>query len=113
MRIIEIKIPQNVVDEIQRSSLEVNARQGVIDRYFEKHMNDEDSSALDSKPFMHFMSLLAEAETEFELAKNEITKNYIPEYLQNHNIEWNLDYSTSILTVIINCDCEIPELEEE
>ena len=94
MKTIKIELPQEVVNEIQRAGLEVNARQGVIDRYFEKHMNDEDESAINAKPFQYFMSLLAEAEANFELAKEAITETYVME-------------------INIKCDCDIPELNEE
>ena len=55
MRTIDIELPQEVVNEVQRAGLEAQSRQGVIDRYFEKHLEDADSSALDAKPFKHFM----------------------------------------------------------
>ena len=113
MRTIDIELPQEVVNEAQRAGLEAQSRQGVIDRYFEKHMRDDDASALGAKPFKHFMSLLAEAEAEFELAKDAITNEYLPEYLKNHECEWNLDYNTHIMTVTVKCDCEIPELDKE
>lgn len=113
MRTVKIELPQEAVNEAQRTGLEMISRQGVIDRYFEKHMNDDDSSAIDSKPFQHFMSLLAEAEAEFELAKDAITEKFMPEYLKNHECEWNLDYNTRIMTIDIKCDCEIPELDKE
>ena len=96
MRTIDIELPQEVVNEVQRAGLE-----------------DADASALDAKPFKHFMSLLAEAEAEFELAKDAITNEYMPEYLKGHECDWNLDYNTRIMTITVKCDCEIPELDEE
>lgn len=113
MKTVKIKLPQEVVNEVQRAGLEMSSRQGVVDRYFEKHMDDEDALAFGSKPFRHFMSLLAEAEAEFELAKEAITDEFMPEYLKNHECEWNLDYNTRIMTITIKCDCDIPELDEE
>lgn len=113
MRTIDIELPQEVVNEVQRAGLEAKSRQGVIDRYFEKHLEDNDASALDAKPFKHFMSLLAEAEAEFELAKDAITDEYLPDYLKNHECDWTLDYNTCVMTITIKCDCEIPELDEE
>lgn len=113
MKKIIVEVPQEVTNELQRASMEANARQGVIDRYLEKHMDDADGFAIEAKPFKHFMSLLAEAETEFELAKETVTKEYVPEYLQSHDIEWELDYGTNILTIIVKCNCYIPELDED
>lgn len=112
MKTLTIEIPQETVNELQRCEFEINARQGVIDRYLDKYMEDEDSSAIDSKPFKHFMSLLAEAEAEFELAKQAVTDKYLPEYLKSHECEWLIDYATKIMTITVKCDCYIPELED-
>lgn len=106
-----LEIPQETVNELQRASVEINARQSVIDRFLEKHLDDSNGNAIDSKPFQHFMSLLAEAEAEFEMAKDAVTQEYIPSFLQNHDVEWLLDYSNNTMTVTIKCDCDIPELE--
>jgi len=113
MKQITIIVPQEVTNELQRASMEATSRQGVIDRYLEKHMDDADSSAIEAKPFKHFMSLLAEAEAEFELAKEAITNTYVPDYLREHDVDWMLDYATNVLTITINCDCDIPELEKD
>lgn len=59
------------------------------------------------------MSKLAESEAEFELAKQAITETYVPDYLEGHQTEWNLDYATKVLTINILCDCDIPELDKE
>lgn len=111
MRTVEVIVPQETINELQRCEFEVNSRQGVIERYLDKHMNDEDGSAIESKPFKHFMSLLAEAEAEFELAKNKVTEEFLPSYLVGHECEWIIDYQTKIMTITVKCDCDIPELD--
>lgn len=111
MKTIVIDIPEEVINETQRAGFEVDSRRGVIDRYLEKHMNDEDESAINSKPFVHFMSLLAEAEAHFELAKSVIENDYVPEFLKGHDYEWFVDYSNCTMTVTVKCDCHIPELD--
>ena len=107
MKTIVIEVDQKDINEIQRAGFEVDGRRGVIDRYLEKHMNDTDSSAIDSKPFNHFMSLLCEAEAHYELAKQQIEKTYIPAIFKDHNATWNLDFNTGELTITVLCDCEI------
>ena len=107
MKTITVNVPERTVNEIERASFEVSSRRGVIDRYLEKHMNDVDGSAINSKPFNHFMSLLTEAEAHFELAKQEIEDVYVPALVKEHSYEWNLDYKSKILTITIKCDCEI------
>lgn len=110
MKTLVIEIPEETVNELQRCEFEINARQGVIDRYLDKHMKDNDSSAIESKPFKHFMSLLAEAEAEFELAKNKVTEEFLPEYLKGHECDWIVDYTTKNMTITVKCNCDIPEL---
>lgn len=107
MKTIEIEVPQEVVNQIERCQYEVNSRQGVIDRYLEKHMNDTDGSAIESAPFQYFMSQLAAAEAELEITKNQMSEVYIPQALKEHQTEWIIDFSTGIMTVTILCDCEI------
>ncbi len=110
MKTIKRKVTQELCDEIERAQYEVNSRQGVIDRYMEKHAKDADFSAIDSKPFQHFMSQLSYAEAELEMAKAEVTNTYVPEVLKSHNIQWNLDFASQELTIDVLCDCEIEGL---
>lgn len=107
MKTIKFELPDETVNEVERCQYEVNARQGVIDRLFEKHKDDADASMLDSKPFKHFMTQLAEAEAEYEMAKNRITEEFVPDELKEHQVEWNLDFQTHEITITILCDCEI------
>ena len=113
MYTLKVELPENIVDELQRTDLELKARQGVIDRYFEKHMKDTDASALESKPFNHFMTLLAESEAGFEMLKDGVSVNFVPAFLKEHEIEWSVDYATKDMTIVVKCDCIIPELEEK
>ena len=110
MKTITIHVSEKDINEVQRAGFEVDGRRGVIDRYLEKHMNDADESALNSKPFNHFMSLLCEAEAHYELAKLQIEQTYVPEVVKNHTYNWNLNYGTGELTIDILCDCEIEDL---
>lgn len=112
MRKFTIELPTQVSEELERASMEVNARQAVIDRFLERHIDDSDGSAIDSKPFQYFMSLLAQSEAEFNMAKDEVTREYIPAFLENHEAEWSLDFSSHIMTITVKCDCDIPELKE-
>lgn len=111
-REITIVAPTEIVEEMERIAYEKNAREHVIDRLFEKHQNDADGGIIDSEPFKHFMAKLAEVLAEEELMMNKISKEVIPESLQEHSIQWNLDFATHELKVTIVCDCEIEGLDE-
>jgi hypothetical protein len=111
MKTFTISLPEDAVNVVERAAYELNTRQSVVDRYLDRHATDPDESAINSKPFVYFMSLLAEAEASFEIAKQEIQRNYIPEWLNGHAFDWNLEYMTKLITVTVNCDCDIPELD--
>lgn len=111
MKTITLPVSEKDVNEVQRAGFEVDGRRGVIDRYLEKHMNDSDESAINSKPFNHFMSLLCEAEAHYELAKQQIETTYVPEVLKGHSYNWNLDFAAKEITINVLCDCEIEGLE--
>lgn len=110
MRTFQKQINSDVVEAIERAAFEMNARQQVVDRYLDRHASDGDSSALDSPVFLHFMSLLAESETEFELLKDAIGKEEVGEELNQHDAEWTLDYATQTITYTLKCDCPIDDL---
>lgn len=109
MRTFKKQIDKDVVEAIERASFEANARQQVIDRYLDRHMDDADASALDSPVFLHFMSLLAEAETEYEMLKDALSKAEIGDELNSHDAEWQLDYATGEITYSLRCDCPIDD----
>lgn len=111
MKTITVLVDQQDINEVQRAGFEVDGRRGVIDRYLEKHMNDVDESAINSKPFIHFMSLLCESEAHYELAKQRLEENYIPDFLKGHSYNWNLDYATKEMTITVLCDCAIDGVE--
>lgn len=110
MKTITVEVPEEMVNELERCQYETNCRQSVIDRYLDKHANDANGKALETEVFKHFMSLLAEVEAEYEMAKEAISKTYVPEQLQGHQVNWNLDFQTNILTIDVLCDCEIEGL---
>lgn len=60
-----------------------------------------------------YSSELSEYVAEYESAKQELQKNFIPEYLNGHKFNWNLDFGAKQLTINILCNCDIPELGGE
>jgi len=71
----------------------------------ENHKSDMDDSVLSSPAFVNYHKELSEKQAEYELAKTEMTKVYIPKDLDNYN--WNLDFGTHILTVDAPDDYEL------
>lgn len=112
MRQFKKVLPQESVNVVERAAMELTARQGVIDRYLDKHKDDVDASALDSKPFIHFMTLLAESESEYQLAQERIGEEFVPKFLADYNASWELQYSNCTLTITVNGEAkDLPELK--
>lgn len=110
MRTLEIKVPEEKVNKLQRYHAEVDARMTLINRIMETHKDDP--SFLDSSIFKRYHDEYVELSTCFDEAKNIISSECIPAYLAPHKINWTLDYATCILRIDILCDCKIPELTE-
>lgn len=111
MRKLQIECPDELVDELQRTYYKITTTQAIVDRYLDRHSTDSNSSALDSDVFNGFMAKLVEQETKYDLLKQEVTNHVLPEYIRDHQLNWNLNFSTGIIDIDILCDCVIPELE--
>ena len=111
MRTLKIKINQDTVNYLERLHFEVEQRKDIIQRLIEAHAYDTDDAVLVSPAFKAYSSELSEFVAEYELAKQELSNTYIPKYLDGHNINWNLDFSTGQLDVNVLCDCKITELD--
>lgn len=102
MRKIEIKIKQEVIDYLQRLHFEVEARKDIIQRIIEAHAYDENTDILDSKAFKKYDRELSEMKAEYELAKQEVTKEYVPDEFKGANIIWNIDFQTAVMTIEVD-----------
>lgn len=113
MRILKIEIDQETVNYIERLHYEVEQRKDIIQRLIEAHANDADATVLTSPAFRAYSSELSEFTAEYEAAKTELQKMYIPAYMEGHEIKWKLDFASRLMEIEILCNCEIPELEEK
>lgn len=109
---IEIRVDQQLVDYIERLSYEEASLKDIILTYMDAHKSDADDSAINNPIFKSYQDKYIAAKSEYEIAKNRITKEYIPTCIENHKYEWNLDFETNILTIEIKCDCGIEALKE-
>ena len=113
MRTIKIDVNQETVNYIERLHYEVEQRKDIIQRLIESHANDADAAVLTSPVFKAYSSELSEYVAEYESAKQELQKNFVPGYLNGHKFNWNLDFGAKQLTINILCNCDIPELGGE
>lgn len=110
MRTIKVNINKEKANYIERLNYELNITKDVIQRIIESH--GDDPEILNGKAFKHYQKQAAELQAEYELASQEITKEYLPEYLKPHKCSWNLPNNSTELTISILCDCPIPEIDE-
>ena len=109
MRNLKIDIAEDTVSKIQRIHSETEARMLLLNRLMETHKDD--AYFIDSALFKKYHNEYIIMSTAFDEAKHVLEADYIPKYLQDHKINWNLDYATCQLNIEILCDCEIPELD--
>lgn len=109
---IESNIPQETIDYLQRLNYEVFTREEIITKLLEMHKDDEDDSLFTSKPFLKYSEELSRVKAEYEMAKLEAEKIYIPKELYGqHQYSWNIDFITNVMTVEVLCECGIKALE--
>lgn len=111
-KIIKIEVNQELVNYIQRLHFEKETRQEVIRTLIENHQNDIDASVLESSAFKTYSEQLSATTMEYELAKQEMSNQFVPECLANHQYEWNLDFGANELRITVHCDCGIAAIEE-
>ena len=95
----KIKVNQETVDYLQRLHYEVESREDIIQRIIEAHALDEDASVISSAQFRKYQEELSELKAEYEIAKQEVTNQYIPDEVKKENASWQLDFQTSTLTI--------------
>lgn len=112
MKTIQINVTQETINYLQRLSFEVFTREEIITKLIEIHKDDNDDSLFTSKPFLKYSEELSRIKAEYELAKVEAEKLYIPKALYGqHEYKWSIDFATNIMTVEVFCECGIKILE--
>ena len=112
MKKIEINVTQEMVNYLQRLNYEVFTREEIITKLIEMHKNDTDDSLFVSKPFLKYSEELSRVKAEYEIAKLEAEKLYVPEVLYGkHQYNWSVDFTTNIMTIDVLCECGIEALE--
>jgi len=112
MKKIEINITQDMVNYLQRLNYEVFTREEIITKLIEMHKDDTDDSLFVSKPFLKYSEELSRIKAEYEMAKLEVEKLYVPEELYGkHQYNWSVDFTTNIMTIDVLCECGIAALE--
>lgn len=112
MKTIKLPVNQELVNYVERLSYEEASYKDVILTLLDAHKGDTDGSAIDNPVFKSYQEKYASIKAEYEMAKNEVTNQYVPDCLAGHQYDWNLDFSTNELTITVRCDCGVAALEE-
>lgn len=98
--VMRIGIDANDMNYLQRVSFELTARQNIVATIIENHAMDDNDSILNSKVFATYSKQLSELQAEFELAKLEFARKWLPEeYKEKKNAMWECDFSTGELVI--------------
>ena len=90
----KIEIPDELRDKIQKADIKRSATRDLILHIMANEIDipEERMEMLKEKYTMEFY--------DFEHAKSDLEKNYIEPLYPNKNVNWNLDYSTNIVTIL-------------
>lgn len=91
---IKINIPIEIKNLIQKFDIEANSRKEIIEYVLLNNIN------ITNEHFQQYQQDYEKRLYEFNIAKQELVNKYIlPKLKENTKYNWNLDYTTSILTV--------------
>ena len=107
MRQYKIEVSSELTEYLERLSYEIASRSDIITMLIEKHKDDDDASVLESKAFRVYSEQLGALRAELELAKGEFQDMVIPDVFKAHRYDWDLDYKSHIVTIMLLCDCEV------
>lgn len=96
-----ITIDENVVADIQMKDISMQTANDVIAKLIDAHQLDTDTSVLDSPVFKAYHDSAVEKRLAFENAKDAMVLKYIPKEFQDRVKNWNLNYSTNELTILL------------
>ena len=105
-----VEVSQDLVNYIERLDYEATSYKDVILTLLDAHKGDTDGSAIDNPVFKSYQEKFSKIKAEYDLAKNQITQEYIPDCLKEHQVDWSLEYSTCLLTINVKCDCGVEAL---
>ena len=109
--IIEIDlIEEPIVEKLERSFLEISA---YTDNIAFLLGNSTTADIVESASLKAYQNKQIETKMLYENQKREFEKNYIPKYLyETHKYDWNLNFGTRILTIVVYDEPGIKLLQE-
>lgn len=110
MRRIDIRVNDETVNYMERLSFEIEGAKRIIKELITD--NATDARVLEGETFKRYNTRYEENVAAFEIAKKELEQTYIPKVLKNVAIQWNLEFSTGIMTIdILDNSFDMSKLE--
>lgn len=108
MKTYEIPVSEEIRNNLQRLSFEVDAAESVVERIITNPKYADDDTVLNSKPYKKFMHDLQLAKGEYEILKNTVSNEYfIPTVKEKENctdvkFNWEIpDLSVGVAKITI------------
>lgn len=97
MKKIQINIPTEIKNLIQKFDIEAQSRKEIIEYVLLNNIN------ITNNHFQQYQKDYEKRLYEFNIAKQELFNKYVlPKLKENSNYNWRLDYNTSILTIEVD-----------
>ena len=96
---VTYNVPEETVKILQKLDADVRTMSGVINNFVNTHINDVDTSAIDSPVFKAYQEKASDALIAYDMEKDKMFQSTVPEDVRAKAAEWSLDFFTGILTV--------------
>lgn len=107
MRTIIVKIDDNErIKGLHFLYASVENRQKVISDI----LANPDSN-INAELFQSYSKGLDDLYAQYDMEKQKITEDFIPDYLKGHELTWTVNFARNELKIDITCDCPIPEVD--
>lgn len=110
-KVVKKKVDEKLVSYLERLSYEYEMCKDNVLYLINSHKDD--AQFLDSDVFKYYEEKQLASKYAFENGKREFAKKVIPEELEGHKINWEIDFASHILQITQLCDCEVLLCGEE
>lgn len=97
MKTIEITVPEEIRDMAQKANVERDSHRDIL-TYIMSHPDIN----ISEERFARYQQEYDEKYFAFEKIKTKIEKEYVVPAGQGKQLNWSLDYSTCIVTIMLN-----------
>jgi hypothetical protein len=101
MQTVVIDMDTDIVNEIEKIQYERDAYENLIIKY----MSNNEIYDRDSRAFEIILKEYSIRYSLYEKYKRSIEETMVPKDWKGHNISWELDFPSRMLTITKHCEC--------